>query len=337
VQRKKGRTRQNKRPREGPFRRCLDSSSDHVGGKCPRSDNTTGVRFVYVTFLDLSSSARCKIPQVTGTATEFLTRFFVEDLPFTPTAAQIDLFQSDLALVSPYLMVASLKEVKAGTLGNVLIYRPSEWRVAIFTVYNRKVAEHAQLFPLFHTFETAFRSTVAVTLEEHYRHPRWWRGVYDQLRRGKAASDITHVAGVPLRRDAAHLVAQLIYALDGDSLHKGVVDPMQNGYEFTECCDLVHIRQLITTHWGEFSSRFRRPPTRLTLNDFKAKFDRVRDARNDVYHHKSVARLRDAVATAEELLDYLNCSVRFVCAKITSTSPSPLGFSIPIESRHNTW
>jgi hypothetical protein len=59
-----------------------------------------------------------------------------------------------------------------------------EWQPAIFRVYNRKVAEHAQLFPIFHTFETAFRSTIAVTLEEHYRHARWWRPIYKRLRRG---------------------------------------------------------------------------------------------------------------------------------------------------------
>jgi hypothetical protein len=41
---------------------------------------------------------------VSETATEILTRFFVEDLPFTPTARQIDLFLSDLSLVSPHLM-----------------------------------------------------------------------------------------------------------------------------------------------------------------------------------------------------------------------------------------
>jgi hypothetical protein len=94
------------------------------------------------------------------TSHEFLTTFFTDHLPFTPTRGQIDTFERDLSLVSPYLMLASLEEVKAGTLGNVLVYRPNEWRGAIFSVYNRKVAEHAQLFPVFHSFETAFRSPI---------------------------------------------------------------------------------------------------------------------------------------------------------------------------------
>jgi hypothetical protein len=44
-----------------------------------------------------------------------------EDLPFTPTARQIDVFLSDLGLVSPYLMAGSLKEVRAGIVGSILV------------------------------------------------------------------------------------------------------------------------------------------------------------------------------------------------------------------------
>jgi hypothetical protein len=182
---------------------------------------------------------------VTVTTTEFLTRFFVEDLPFTPTARQIDLFQSDLALVSPYLMEAALKEVKAGTKGNVLMYRPDEWRAQIFTVYDRKVAEHAQLFPIFHTFETAFRSTVAVTLEDHYRIPGWWQPVYVQLRKGNPATNVAQISGVRISKDAAHLIGEIIYAIDGESLSRQVVRGFTNGYQLLENCELIHVRQLI--------------------------------------------------------------------------------------------
>jgi hypothetical protein len=271
------------------------------------------------------------------TATEILTRFFVEDLPFTPTARQIDLFQSDLSLVSPALMQAALKEVKEGTLGYVLVYRPTEWRSAIFQVYNRKVAEHAQLFPIFHTFETAFRSTITATLEEHYRHARWWRPIYNQLRRGADASAITKINGVLLSRDAAHLIERLIYEIDGESFERDIVVGLNNGYEFTEHCDLIHIRQLVDKHWNIFSNRFRKGSSRLTWNAFRNKFDRVREARNDVYHHKSVARLTDVVASAEELLDYLNCSIRFVYDKVDCAVTTAPRFVIPIEARHNTW
>lgn len=137
------------------------------------------------------------------TATEFLTRF-CKDLPFTPTARQIDVFLCDLGLVSPYLMAGALKEVRAGIVGSILVYQPNDWRPLIFQIYNRKVAEHAQLFPIFHTFETAFRSTVAVTLEDHYHHARRWRGIYQQMRVGNPATAIAQICGVAIPKDAAH-------------------------------------------------------------------------------------------------------------------------------------
>ena len=147
------------------------------------------------------SSSHSGKPQVPATATEFLTRFFVEDLPFTPTARQIDVFLSDLGLVSPYLMAGSLKEVRAGIVGSILVYRPNDWRPLIFQIYNRKVAEYAQLYPILHTFETVFRSTVAVTLEDHYRHSRWWRGIYQQLRNGRPGQvDSTDWRGANIKR-----------------------------------------------------------------------------------------------------------------------------------------
>ncbi|HXW48602.1 MAG TPA: hypothetical protein VEK31_04080 [Xanthobacteraceae bacterium] len=216
------------------------------------------------------------------------------------------------------------------------MYQPADWRPLIFQIYNRKVAEHAQLFPIFHTFETAFRSTVAVTLEDHYHHARWWRGIYNQLRNGNSATSITQIGGVPIPSHAAHRIGQIMMAIDGDQWQRNIVSGLKNGYQFVEWCDLGHIRQLIEEHWRVFSPRFAQPK-RLTLADFKAKFDRVREARNDVYHHKAVARLANVVATAEELLDYLNCSIDFVYHKITAATPTAPQFSFPIQHRHNTW
>jgi hypothetical protein len=274
---------------------------------------------------------------VPATATEFLTRFFVEDLPFTPTGRQIDVFLSDLGIVSPYLMASALKEVRAGIVGSIFVYQPNDWRPLIFQIYNRKVAEHAQLYPVFHTFETAFRSTVAVALEDHYRHSRWWSGIHQQMKKGNAATSITQISGVRVSKDAAHRIGQIVLAIDGDQFQRNIVSRINNGYQFVEYCDLAHIRQLIEVHWQLFSPRFARPGKKLTLADLKAKFERVREARNDVYHHKAVARLTNVVSTAEELLDYLNCSIGFVYSKVTVARPTPVQFAMPIEPRHNTW
>src|SRR5258708_19319151 len=117
-------------------------------------------------------------------------------------------------------MEASLIEVRAGTLGYVLVYRPSEWRAAIFKVYNRKVAEHAQLFPIFHSFETAFRSTAAVALERHYRHPRWGRGGFQAVRKGQPAKSVTRGGEVPMTKTAAFIIGENIETQDLTPLAK---------------------------------------------------------------------------------------------------------------------
>jgi hypothetical protein len=270
---------------------------------------------------------------MTDISYQFLSDFFVNYIPFTPTAGQIALFQSDLALVSPYIMGAALKEVREGTLGKILIYRPNEWREKIFQVYNRKVAEHAQLFPIFHSFETAFRSTVTLTIEQHYRQPRWWMPIHAALRAGKDARNIGVIGTCPISRDAAHLIGRIIYAIEGDKLQRSIVSRCQNGYEFLECCDLSHISQLIDQHWKLFGPKF----SRMSRSAFAAKFTRVQDARNDVYHHKSVARMANVVSAAEELLDCLDFSLAFVYKKITHTTPVPPTFAKAIQPRHNTW
>lgn len=228
---------------------------------------------------------------------EFLTKFFQEHLPFTPTASQVEDFQRDLRLVSPYLMEASLIEVRAGTQGYLLVYQPKEWRAAIFGVYNRKVAQHAQLFPIFHSFETAMRSTVAVALERHYSHARWWRAIYEQVRQAKNPKDVKVIGCQPITRHVAFRIGQIIRDLD----HDDIIEPLQNGYEFLHCCHLHHIRQLIEEHWSVFSLEL----APMTSADFVSKFERIRRARNDVYHHKSISGMADVVNAAEDILDRL--------------------------------
>lgn len=264
---------------------------------------------------------------------EFLTKFFTDYLPFTPTHSQVEDFQSDLTLVSPYLLEASLIEVKEGTKGSILQYRPNDWRPAIFSVYNRKVAEHAQFFPLFHSFENALRSTVAVTLEKHYKHARWWRAIYEELRRGGRAKNIATIGTVPVARHAAFRIGTIIMDLEGKKFPNGPVDAMANGYEFMHVCHLAHTRQLVEEHWAVFSSKFHP----LSAADFIAKFEKVREARNAVYHHRSLAGMSDVAAAAEELLDKLDFSLKFVHGQISECEPKSLSFSVAPERRHRVW
>jgi hypothetical protein len=108
---------------------------------------------------------------------------------------------------------------------------------------------------------------------------------------------------------------------------------MSNGYEFMHDCYLNNIRQLIEEHWSVFSPKF----APLTLADFTSKFERVREARNAVYHHRSLSGMSDVVNAAEELLDRLNFSLQFVHNKISECEPAKPSFTIPTDKRHRTW
>jgi hypothetical protein len=270
------------------------------------------------------------------TSYEFLTDFFCNHLSFTPTPSQIVEFQIDLSLVSPYLMEAALVEVKRGRQGQLIRHNATSWRPAIFKVYNRKVAEHAQLFCIFHTFETAFRSSVAVLLEKHYQHKRWWRKIYSEMKLGNSAATVRLIGTTHISRDAAYTIGQIINEID--YYQPGTIEGLTNGYQFLECCDLKHIAKLIDKHWFLFAPMFTKGIKQLSRADFYAKFDRIRRARNDVYHHKSVARTTGIVTTAEEMLDYLNFSLHFVFNKIMDARPTKLIFAVAIDpGRHHTW
>ncbi|UPK35485.1 hypothetical protein IVB18_47360 [Bradyrhizobium sp. 186] len=267
---------------------------------------------------------------------EFLIHFFENYLPFTPTPGQVDDFKKDLSLVSPYLMEASLVEVKNGALGKTLS-QGKDWRPAIFQVYNRKVAEHAQLFPVFHSFETAFRSTVAVALEEYYQIPQWWDIIYKRLRAAGDARTITQINGKKIATDASHSIGEIIFAIDGQRFQRCLVSGFSNGFQFLECCELSHVARLIEDHWFLFAPKFTRKKNKLSLVHFKAKFKVVREARNDVYHRKSVARMTGVVSHAEDLLDYLGFSLNFVCSKVADSVPQELRFAIKIRADHRIW
>jgi hypothetical protein len=52
---------------------------------------------------------------------------------------------------------------------------------------------------------------------------------------------------------------------------------------------------------------------------------------------KSLAGMTNVVSAAEELLDFLNCSLGFIYEKITASSPTDPVVIVHLEARHRTW
>lgn len=260
---------------------------------------------------------------------DYISDFFVNHLHFTPTAGQIEQFERDIALVSPKLLAASLHELQATEkLAGV---PPRSHRTIIFEVYNRKVAEHARLFPILHTFEVAFRSTAAVMLEEHYKLKDWWmivhRWVIEDKKPLTSLQFIGSQSGIP--SDTLAVILEITGKVGKTTPLESITD----GFMFIECCTMTQMRDLITYHWPVFKPRF---PNTVTKNAFAKKFETVTRARNDIYHHKSVARTTKVVEVAEELLDHLDCSLRFIYEKISEANVSAPPFKRAIMPRHRT-
>ena len=225
-------------------------------------------------------------------------------------------------------MDASLREVAASR--KLKYGRAAEWRRAIYGVYYRKVGEHAQLFPVFHCFETAFRSSVAVTLEGHYTLSRWWEPIGTEILHGRPAGTVAAIQGQPVSKDAAYAIGNAVQSLIDVNSYLTV----RNGYEFAECCKLSHIGAIVAAHWAVFGPILN-AHRRISKADFQAKFRRVREARNDVYHHKSFGGMRDAYETAEELLDCLSCSLASFHGGVSGVRHTAPVFKVAVEPRHH--
>ena len=246
-----------------------------------------------------------------------LSDLFRHHLHFTPTPADIARFEADLAVVSPSLMRASLIELGVGRSRKPA--SAGEWRDAIYAIYNRKVAEHAQLFPVFHCFETALRSTTAVVLEEHYRIPRWWGPSAIEHRGGPSASTIGVIQAVtkPRLRSILKLVGDLADSRRIDVLAFG------DGYELLEHSTLGQIRRLIDAHWALFRARFVFAGQPMSPRVFLDKFERVESARNTIYHHQSFGGMAATYEAARDLLGCIGFSLPAVHKRIAGSRCQP--------------
>jgi len=222
---------------------------------------------------------------VTKSITESLNAL-IDALPQRPDQAVIDRLRTDLSVVSSQLLSGAIQEI-AATAKKKLPEEPAEGdiRDAIYRIYNRKVAEHAQMFPMFHTVETALRASLAVELETHYGIQGWWNPVLKGLM--SSAWDprsVTRIGNVDVNREIPYRMGRILQSLIDK---KVAVTSFRTGNELLTACDFGHLVFLIEDHWSLFAPKFvfkgQMVPKQLAVTWL----DRIRDARNAVYHHQS--------------------------------------------------
>ncbi|MEY2926439.1 MAG: hypothetical protein RL367_916 [Pseudomonadota bacterium] len=256
-----------------------------------------------------------------------IAEIFRTCLGATQSAIEVDLFAAELTRANLDLVAAALAEARVIA---ALAGPPIHPRDAIMSLYTAKLAELAQLFPVFFVFESAFRAFTSARLAIAYGDDQWWAPVRDALERNHNLRSLQRLGKRPATRDVVDTVAHLLRGMGPGAA--GVA----SSYDLLEGGTLAHVERLIYSHWTIIDQGLRHPLARppLTASSFRNLFKIVRLARNDTYHHRSVQHRPRLVTTSELLLDMLDISLDARMTALAKIQPPPLTFSIPVAPRH---
>jgi|SRR5436305_1619749 len=256
-----------------------------------------------------------------------LAEIFRTRLGATQPKLQIELFDADLMRSNLDLMYASLKEARAIA---ARAGAPQNARDAVMALYNVKLDELSQLFPVFFLFESAFRTFTAARLKTVYGDDEWWKPIRDALAANRDLRRLHRLGNLPARRDVVDTVAHLLTGMGRGAAR------VVTSYDLLEGGTLAHVERLIDAHWSAVDQALRHDPTqaKLTGTTFTNLFKVVRNARNDAYHHRSVQHRARVVAIAEQLLDMLDMSLRTHVIAVAKAPVPQLTFAIAVEPRH---
>ena len=263
-----------------------------------------------------------------------LLAFFRERLAGTPTRAQVEAFEADLARSSHELMHAALLEMRASGFQDPI---RGNFRGRALAVYERKLAEQARLFPIFFILETAYRAFVAARLEAVYGTDNWWVPVRDGIAAGLDVRFLTAINGRSMSKSTIRTIEHLMRK--AGSVECGT---FRTGYDVVAAGSMAHVGQLLGQHWsamlGPMNPGHRaRHHGRLTSGEFTQLFDKVRNARNTIYHHRSLSGQARVVEIAEELLELLDIDLGSAFERIDAARLGlrPLAFRTPRDPSHD--
>lgn len=233
------------------------------------------------------------------------------------------------------LLRHALKELKATAQRNRMVDIAERLR----KVYHRKVAEQGSLHPVFHAVESAYRSTLAFWLEDHYRLERWWEPSLTRLQeieRQNYPAPLTHINGVPVSRGAGRALDILIKNVEGDRLDRNVLAGTDS-HGVLARAKMSDIAELISEHWAQFKNELSLTlPNGKPLDQgvFAGLFKRLREARNEAYHHREVSRRAEIVAVGEELLDLIDVHLVSTLETLSHAPAKPLAATVARQPRH---
>lgn len=207
-----------------------------------------------------------------------------------------------------YLEKASI-QLKHSLSNPNFIASPSKHKV-LFSIYNKLIKEHQIMFLLFNIFENALRSKAAILITENFspmNSDDWWKDIST------------------LDKD---LLAPVQSAIT--QLHKnGVLISTIDTFDIFDTFTFGQLEHIYNNYWGILKNIFN-PTTfnnhnlpNLTQNQFKDKISKIRNARNDIAHHKPIyytgnTNKRSLINDVELLLSYMKFNLKDALINIDS-------------------
>ena len=143
----------------------------------------------------------------------------------------------------------------------------------IMTLYNKRRKTHQANFLLLHCFENALRSTLAVEIASLYNTDKdnWFlKSQSDNAKENKLLKQIQTIARTRNLQE------------------------FQNTFEVFDIFSLGDLQRILSDHWGELAPLFNSQktyknqalPVYETKQSLIAKIDKIREARNAIFHNK---------------------------------------------------
>ncbi|MGJ0493298.1 hypothetical protein [Aliarcobacter cryaerophilus] len=188
------------------------------------------------------------------------------------------------------------------SLANPNFTPPISKHKALFSIYNKLIKEHQIMFLLFNIFENSLRSKAAISITEHFSSNNsddWWK-------------DISMLD--------KNLLAPVQSAIT--QLHKnGISIPTIDTFDIFDTFTFGQLEHIYNNYWSILKNIFNSTTfngntfPNLTQIQFKDKISKIRNARNDISHHKPInytgnTTRRSLIRDVELLMNYMKFNLK---------------------------
>ncbi len=209
----------------------------------------------------------------------------------------------------------------------------------VHKAYNRRLAEMGRLYPLFNIFESSFRSFLAHTLDNLHGSKHWWKPAYDiEILRSDphhhSDPGISHIGAFRISLDLSNAVHDFARSIAMSKEARVLVDQGGGTMDLIQFTKLNDLERLISADWIRIKEAFVVVPP-FGVATFIDQFEKVRHARNKIFHHRDISEKATIVTIAEDLLDLIGVHLKTLYEDAAHVAVSPYQFMRQSASSHH--